>query len=379
MAEGNAHPYKYSCRKCPIRNRCIDYSDNSPTIKAQIRNAFVNKTDTIDLWAHLQAHCLLIKADEEARKGTTESLLSKRLRRAHKAQKEALAGAKTAQTPSDSAATPAPSPPRKPTFVAPVHTLPPAPPNDIRAPHQLTRREIISARSSGRRYWITIPTSGRHIALPVDGAVVLGRYDPTFGIPPDVDLTFEDREHASISRRHARISGTGGIHFIEEMGSRAGIIINGQKLSLGTTRRLYEGDTLILGQVTLGYGIVPGWVQRLAQYPNLQHRLMVASTGDVRTLKPGVAQVIGRSDRFVNFTADIDLSKLGSIAKKVSRRHAMLSYQPASSQWLIEDMGSGFGTKINGELMMPGQIHTLVPGDHIWLGGCVLVYDVEAH
>ncbi len=369
MAEGDAHPYKYSCRKCPIRNRCIDYSDNAPTIKAQIRNAFVNKTDTIDLWANLQAHCLLIKADEEARKGTTESLLSKRLRRARKAQEEALAGAKK---PPDAAP---PRAPKKPTFIVP----PPTRPDDIRDPHQLTRREVISARSSGRRYWVTVPTSGRHIALPVDGAVVLGRYDPTFGIPPDVDLTFEDSGHESISRRHARISGTGGIHIIEEMGSRAGIIINGQKLSLGTTRRLYEGDTLILGRVTLRYGIMPGWVQRLSQYPNLQHRLMVASTGDVRLLEPGAAQVIGRSDRFVNFTADIDLSALGAIAEKVSRRHAMLSYQPASSQWLIEDMGSGFGTKINGELMMPGQVHTLVPGDHIWLGGCVLVYDVEVH
>ena len=374
MTENSGSPYKYSCRKCPVRTRCIEYSDNSPTIKAQIRNAFINKTDTVDLWANLQKNCLLIKADEEAKKGSTESLLSQRLRRAREAR--------TGELPP-----PIPPPAEKPTFSPPPPPKPLKPftgipqptderPTEIRDPNQLTRREIVSSRSSGRRFWFTVQESGRHITLPVDGSLVIGRYDPNFGIPPDVDLTFEDATHNSVSRRHARITGNGGIHFIEEMGGRAGIIVNGQKLGLGTTHRLYEGDTVVLGHISLRYSLIPGWIFRLGGKV-VTHTLTIAATGETITIPPG-EYIIGRSDRFINYQADIDLSHLGATAQKVSRRHAVLSLPTGSSQVYIEDMGSGFGTKINGELIMMGKTYSLTPGDHIWLGGCVLAYDVQS-
>ncbi len=207
--------------------------------------------------------------------------------------------------------------------------------------------------------------------------MVLGRYDPNFGIPPDVDLTFEDAALESISRRHARIASKGGIHFIEEMGGRAGIVINGQKLSLGASHRLYEGDVIGLGQLSLRYSIVPGWVFRLGGQP-ITHTLILASTGEKIEVPVG-EHIVGRSDRFINYKADIDLSHLGALAEKISRRHVMLSLPAGSARIFIEDMGSGFGTKINGELLMMGNIYPLTPGDHIWLGGYVLAYDVELH
>ena len=374
MPEKNGSPYKYSCRKCPIRNRCIEYSDSAPTIKAQIRNAFANKTDTIDLWAHLQSNCLLVKADEEAKKGSTESLLSQRLRRARENR--------TGELPP-----PAPPPtPKKPTFSPPPPPKPLTPfikasqpdenlPDDIRDPDQVTRHEIASARASGQRFWLTVQPNGRHITLPVDGSLVLGRYDPHFGIPPDVDLTFEDAAYDSVSRRHARITGKGGIHFIEEMGGRAGIVINGKKLGLGATHRLYEGDIITLGHISLRYSLIPGWIFRLGSKA-VTHVFTVAATGETIVVPPG-ERIIGRSDRFINYQADIDLSHLGAISQKVSRRHALLSQPMGLSRLYIEDMGSGFGTKINGELIMMGKAYPLTPGDHIWLGGCVLAYDVQ--
>jgi hypothetical protein len=40
-------------------------------------------------------------------------------------------------------------------------------------------------------------------------------------------------------------------------------------------------------------------------------------------------------------------------------------------------LGSGFGTRLNGETLFIGHAAPLTPGDHIWLGGCVLAYDIE--
>ena len=59
---------------------------------------------------------------------------------------------------------------------------------------------------------------------------------------------------------------------------------------------------------------------------------------------------------------------------RVSRRHALITWRAASPY--VEDLGSGFGTRLNGEALLIGQPVPLKPGDHIWLGGCVLAYDI---
>src|SRR5262245_56005441 len=76
--------YKYSCRKCPIRNRCIDQSDNSTGTKIMIRHAFDARTDTLATWALLQKGCLLVLAEQERSK----SALSSRLREVRAARDE---------------------------------------------------------------------------------------------------------------------------------------------------------------------------------------------------------------------------------------------------------------------------------------------------
>src|SRR5262245_4117827 len=76
--------YKYSCRKCPIRNRCIDQSDNSTGTKIMIRHAFDARTDTLATWALLQKGCLLVQAEQERSK----TALSNRLRQARAAKDE---------------------------------------------------------------------------------------------------------------------------------------------------------------------------------------------------------------------------------------------------------------------------------------------------
>ena len=60
---------------------------------------------------------------------------------------------------------------------------------------------------------------------------------------------------------------------------------------------------------------------------------------------------------------------------RVSRRHAIITWRKGNPY--AEDLGSGFGTRLNGEMLLIGQAVPLKPGDHIWLGGCILAYDVE--
>ncbi len=380
MSERRKSPYKYSCRRCPVRTRCVEESVNSPIIKASIRNAFKNKTDTLDLWEHLQINCLLVKADKERAKGTTESLLGRRLRMVREANTldtGALpAGAEGTPAKTDATVKRPPPPKPKPTpqyynyapppshIVAPEHLKPPKPPRKTDRP------------PPNAPYWFTVRGSGRHIRLPSDGELILGRFDPNFGLPPDVDLTFEDGTDPTVSRRHAGVQGKNGFHTIQEMGGKYGVTVNGQKVGLGVLHKLKSGDVVRLGRCELRYDVVPQWITHLHPAEAVTHILLVSTTGMKIEIPAGAESIIGRRDRFVNFAPDIDLADLKNISSKVSRRHALLTARSQNNQLYIEDMGSGFGTKVNGEMLLMGDKQQLHPGDHIWLGGCVLAYDI---
>ena len=87
MGGGAMYNYKYSCRDCRIRERCIDQNDSPVHIKTMVRTAFEARTDTVSMWAILQKSCLLVQQDEEhERKAGQESLLARRLREAREAE-----------------------------------------------------------------------------------------------------------------------------------------------------------------------------------------------------------------------------------------------------------------------------------------------------
>ena len=65
----------------------------------------------------------------------------------------------------------------------------------------------------------------------------------------------------------------------------------------------------------------------------------------------------------------------GDAALVVARRHVKISAR--SGRHYVEDMGSANGTKLNGVRLGVGERGLLEPGDHLWLGGCVLAYDIE--
>ena len=367
--------YKYNCRKCPIRNRCIDESANAPAIKETIRHAFAGRTDTLETWGLLQPDCLLLKAEQEReRPSQRESMLSRRLRQAREARDEA---AKALSTP--------PSP--QPDYLQPVSPTSPYAESQSEVTHpsgtnaasdtlqKASPSETLISQGPIAPRWLTISASGRHVTLPGNRELVLGRFDPNFGIPPDVDLTYEDRRSRSVSRQHAKIIGTAGRHTIEDLGSRHGVSINGEQVRSGPSRQLQRGDRVSLGDVQLIYDVVPSHLLELPLAAYFRHFLMVTPTGRRLTIAPPNDILVGRSDRYVDFVPDIDLSHEGGLAVRVSRRHAIITWRNRVPH--LEDLGSGFGTRLNGETLLISHTAALKPGDHIWLGGCVLAYDVE--
>lgn len=367
--------YKYNCRKCPIRNRCIDESANAPSVKEIVRHSFAARTDTLETWGLLQPGCLLLKAEEERSKTSTrESMLSRRMRQVREAREQA--GKAIAMSSSQ--------PPDYLRPVSPVFPPPPTPSDDIRpgsigavdSQREAPSPERLSAppdRSSPR--WLTVVSSGRHIALPSSKGLILGRFDPSFGIPPDVDMSYEDREARSVSRQHAKIASDGGRHTIEDLGSRHGLLVNGQSVKSGPPRQLQLGDRISLGSVQILYDMMPAYLLDVGVVAGVRHLLIVTPTGRRLSIAPPKDILIGRSDRLIDFVPDIDLGREGEVAVRVSRRHAIITWRNRVPY--LEDLGSGFGTRLNGETLLMGQATPLRPGDHIWLGGCVLAYDVE--
>jgi pSer/pThr/pTyr-binding forkhead associated (FHA) protein len=130
-----------------------------------------------------------------------------------------------------------------------------------------------------------------------------------------------------------------------------------------------------VGGVQMFYDQIPEYLMGMSGRNPTRHVLTVTPTGRKVNIMPPDDIFIGRSDRYVDFAPDVDLNQDGQPASRVSRRHAIIHWR--NDHPYLEDLGSGFGTRVNGKLMLLGQAALLKPGDHIWLGGCVLAYDVE--
>jgi DNA-binding winged helix-turn-helix (wHTH) protein len=93
-----------------------------------------------------------------------------------------------------------------------------------------------SARSAGARFRVV--SEGRAVALP-DGETVIGR-------DPDVRLSVDA---SSVSRRHARIVVSESGAVIEDLDSKNGTFVNGQRVTV--PRTLQDKDEIRVGAATL--------------------------------------------------------------------------------------------------------------------------------
>lgn len=237
--------------------------------------------------------------------------------------------------------------------------------------------EAQSGTGQTSAFWLVISGSGRRVSLPIKGEVILGRFDPSLSDPLDVDLTYEDQDALSVSRRHAKILVTDQGYVIEDLKSSNGLFVNGERVLPVELRELRAGDRILVGSVEIMYEEMPRDLLEVffKQAQQLQHFFTITHTGrriDVATTR---SILIGRFDAENTDPVNINLVDEGDVSAMVSRRHAKIIWQ--NHQPTIEDIGSSFGTRLNGSALPPNRQAILRPGDHISLGGCVLAYDVE--
>ena len=394
--------YKYSCRDCRIRERCIDQNDSAVHVKTMIRTAFAARTDTLAMWGILQKKCLLIQEDEEReRKAQEESILSRRLRevRTAKAPTDEASTEEVKPTAGQTASISADAPSAGSASLAgsasgETGSIISDPSPNVETPPRKTDRIAFEAESRSQSLetaqlepeagpktaplcWLVLNESGRRISLPPTGTLTLGRFDPDLAESLDVDLTYEDQVGLSVSRRHAQIKGMAGHHTIEDLDSSNGVQLNGETISPGRICPLQPGDLIILGKLQLRYETMPAdFLSTLrARVASVRHYLVVTHTGRKVEMAPPDSLIIGRADPNANLVVGVDLSCEGDVAFRVSRRHARISW--SNQLPYLQDLNSSFGTRLNGERLLPGQSVLLKPGDHLSLGGCVLAYDVE--
>lgn len=72
----------------------------------------------------------------------------------------------------------------------------------------------------------------------------------------------------------------------------------------------------------------------------------------------------------------LDLSRFGKLAQSISRRHAMISVTPGG--FVLNDLGSANGTRLNQELLQPGKAYPLQNNDQIKLGLFTLIICFQA-
>ena len=317
-----------NCRECGLRESCIHESRQAPGVKRMIRQTFDEGRDTQELWKELQKECLLLAQAEEARR-RRPSLLSRRLKgdtepvdEAEKAVEASGPGPNGAAKERAPAASPSP-PVSKPT------------PGPVYAHSEPVEEEEKEEREEPAPvYYCLAQEDGQHrIALPAEGAIVLGRFDLKGNAIPDVDLSPYDTSEHLISRRHARIMGYGGLHFVEDLGSTNGTGFNGARLRVGQKIPLRPGDRITFGQTEFVYVPIPK-VQVLSDAGAPQAHLRVASTGNRFSLPSQGRVIVGRSDYAKNIIADVDLSEEGDVSLVVTRRHVKIIARQKLNYWI---------------------------------------------
>ncbi len=214
--------------------------------------------------------------------------------------------------------------------------------------------------------------NGHRIALPEDGELILGRFDPDSEERPDVDLTAEDQAAWGISRWHAKVIGWRGQYEIQDLGSSNGTWVNQETVEPQTRKHIQTGDEIRLGGCVFYLSYPPSiWRTPITE---LQPFLYVTFTGHYYSVPIQESVLIGRSDPRLELYPDIDLSDEEAAIAAVSRRHVRLTL--THQQFMVEDLGSSFGTRLNGEKVYSGIKVPLYPGQHLWLGGYTVAFDV---
>jgi pSer/pThr/pTyr-binding forkhead associated (FHA) protein len=252
-------------------------------------------------------------------------------------------------------------------------TPPPAMPRAVVSvkypPASRPQQMPISVR--GPRMLVAVAT-GHRILLPEEGELVMGRFDPYTHTTPDIDLSFEDQQDRGVSRRHALIGGWRGQYQLTDLGSSNGTWINDKQLQLHERQSLQVGDEVRLGRCRMYFAQTP--VQWREPPAKAQYFFYITFNGQYIPLPDQDVISIGRTDLSLGYQPDVDLSKLGDVSSVVSRNHAKLTR--SGNQFSVEDLGSAYKTRVDGQPVHIGLSVPIQPGQHLWLGGCILAFDL---
>jgi pSer/pThr/pTyr-binding forkhead associated (FHA) protein/ABC-type multidrug transport system ATPase subunit len=194
----------------------------------------------------------------------------------------------------------------------------------------------------------------------------LNKQNITIGSSPHNDIVLTDPRIATF---HARIRGRDGRYELQDLGSAAGTLVNGERLSQ-EPRVLRDGDRIATGGVLFvfkggsGAGAVASMRSDVPSVPPAvatpgAPRLWVRQNG-------GWSEVALNKDVVtIGRTSDNDLVIASPM---VSRRHAEVRRRDGA--WEIVDLGGSNGTLFNG-LRITQKI--LAEGDEVSIGGQVTV------
>jgi pSer/pThr/pTyr-binding forkhead associated (FHA) protein len=223
--------------------------------------------------------------------------------------------------------------------------------------------QAFAARSVAARLVVIAQdgTPGRQYPLQ-DDQTDIGREEGSILLPSD----------PYVSPRHARVFQRGGRFFVRDLTS-----VNGVYVRIRAAERLQNADLVLIGLEVLRFEVVSDAEKGLGpatergtrvfgspslpRYGRLSQRTVEGLTRDIFYLGRDET-VVGRESGDLVFTND----------PFMSRRHAIFMRDPATSTFLIQDLGSSNGTY----LAVRGE-HELVSGDHIRIGQHLFRLDVE--
>jgi ABC transport system ATP-binding/permease protein len=183
---------------------------------------------------------------------------------------------------------------------------------------------------------------------------VLSSDNVIVGRAADADLILN---HPEVSRRHCRIQREGESWFVEDLGSRRGTSVNGNRISERTALR--PGDRVQLGPVTFAFGLSDQKAPLTREAADPIGAVLYKRAPAI-TIPLSANLVFGRGDE-----VDVDLDD-----PAVSRRHATI--EAGSEGFRLVDLKSKSGSFVNGRRFVD---HELVIGDQIQFGPFVFIYD----
>ena len=187
----------------------------------------------------------------------------------------------------------------------------------------------------------------------------------------------------TISRRHAQIVFSEGSFFIEPEAANNPTYLNGKLLPVHSMNKLKSGDHLAFGQHKVGFTFTTK-SQPVVSTPISEPISKPVSPAEdfhtrVAPSKAGMATlVIEKSLNLNNIGQRIPLQNLPMTIGRViplfsnegdiSRQHAEINFDPATSKHTIRDLNSTNGVTLNGQRIDPQKVYELHPGMKIGLG-----------